>query len=409
MPDREFRPVDPESDEFEIPRADAGTRIVVTFAPKILFDPAQTKEFADQLADDPALSRLEGNQLFILDDAGALTLPGLGVIPLLGLTQEDIERRLSAVSYLALFDISATILDMRPTGAEALEPFGYEMFEPRESTLDPVITGPVPADYVLGPGDTVRVQLFGNVNGIYEYEVSRDGILNLPQLGPVTVAGIPFSEFRQDLRNRVEEMLIGTQVSVTMGPLKTIRVFVLGDANQPGSYVVSGLGTISSALYRSGGISEIGSLRNIQLKRGGRTITTLDLYELLLKGDTSGDSRLQPGDVIFIPPVGKTIGVGGAVKRPAIYEAKSGATIADAVALAGGLAADAFAAGTRLERIGKDRERRVVSIDLTSPESRGLNVTAGDILMVPQVLPEFENTVTVAGHLQRPGRHQWYP
>ena len=116
----------------------------------------------------------------------------------------------------------------------------------------------MPPDYVLGPGDSVRVQLFGNVNGIYEYEVSRDGILNLPEIGPVTVAGLPFSEFRADLNKRVKEMLIGTQVSVTMGQLRTIRVFVLGDVNQPGSYVVSGLATISRALYEGGGISKVG-------------------------------------------------------------------------------------------------------------------------------------------------------
>ncbi len=125
-------------------------------------------------------------------------------------------------------------------------------------------------DYVLGPGDSVRVQLFGNVNGIYEHEVSRDGVLHLPEIGPVSVAGRSFSEFRSDLANRVQEMLIGTQVSVSMGQLRTIRVFVLGDVVSPGSYVVSGLATMSSALYQSGGISEIGSLRGIQLKRNGR-------------------------------------------------------------------------------------------------------------------------------------------
>ncbi len=126
-------------------------------------------------------------------------------------------------------------------------------------------------------------------------------------------------------------MLIGTQVSVTMGQLRTIRVYVLGDVNQPGSYVVSGLSTISGALYRSGGISPIGSLRNIQLKRSGRVVSTLDVYDLLVRGDTSGNSRLQPGDVIFVPPIGKTVAVGGAVNRPAIYEVKRLTSAADLV------------------------------------------------------------------------------
>jgi protein involved in polysaccharide export with SLBB domain len=249
--------------------------------------------------------------------------------------------------------------------------------------------------------------LFGNVNGIYEYEVSRDGILNLPEIGPVTVAGLPFSEFRADLNKRVREMLIGTQVSVTMGQLRTIRVFVLGDANQPGSYVVSGLATIGSVLYQSGGVSRVGSLRNIQLKRDGRIITTLDLYKVLLQGDTSSDKRLQPGDVIFVPPIGNTISVSGAVKRPAIYETKGAATIADAVQLAGGLASDAFAKGARIERV--DGERTTIAVDLTSLESSKRGVHSGDTLIVPDVLPNLEDTVVLAGHVFRPGNYQWRP
>ena len=213
----------------------------------------------------------------------------------------------------------------------------------------------MPADYVIGPGDSIRVQFFGNQNGVYEFDVTREGVLNLPDLGPVTVAGITFSELRRDLDRRVQEMLIGTQVSVSMGQLRTIRVFVLGDVNAPGSYVVGSLATISSALYLSGGISEVGSLRDIQLKRAGRVVATLDLYDLLLRGDTAGDARLQAGDAIFVPPVGATVGVGGAVKRPAIYEAKGRLTLAAAVGLAGGLSPDAYGAGATIERIGGGR------------------------------------------------------
>ncbi len=305
-------------EEDEEPRAESRSRIILRFDA----DEDLTATERRELDEDPIMQRLTGSHLFVLDDSGVLSLQGLKLIPLLGLSEEDIVRRLEAEPYLSKFIIDARILGQQPIGVEALEPFGYDVFEPREASFEPPSTGPVPSDYVLGPGDSVRVQLFGNVNGIYEYEVSRDGILNLPEIGPVTVAGIPFSEFRQDLKERVKQMLIGTQVSVTMGQLRTIRVFVLGDANQPGSYVVSGLATIGGALYRSGGVSDVGSLRNIQLKRNGRVVETLDLYDLLLNGDTSSDTRLQPGDVIFVPPIGNTIGVSGAVKRPAIYETK---------------------------------------------------------------------------------------
>jgi len=386
-------------------RASAGSRLVISIAPKGALSELEIR----QIENDPVLRRLQGSQVFVLDNSGVLSLPGLGSIPLLGLTESGIQRRLAANPDFAQLDLTVRILDLQPTGVEALKPFGYDVFVSDEPGFEPPMTGPVPADYILGPGDTVRVQLFGNTNGIFEFDVTRDGILNLPEIGPVTVAGITFSEFRQDVNNRVREMLIGTQVSVTMGQLRTVRVFVLGDVNRPGSYIVGGLATVSSALYRSGGVSEVGSLRNIQLKRNGRTVTTLDVYDLLLVGDTSNDRRLQPGDVIFVPPVGDTIGVGGAVKRPAIYETTDGATLADAIEFAGGLSAEAFGAGARLERIDQDRERKVISVNLDTLASGQLHVEAGDILIVPEVLADFEDTVTLSGHVQRPGPYQWRP
>jgi protein involved in polysaccharide export with SLBB domain len=354
---------------------------------------------------DAAMRRLEGSRLYTLDEDGVLLLQGYSPISLLGLAEEDIERRLRAEPYLDQFAIDVRILGQETVGVDSLKPFGYDVFEPRGATFEAPSTGPVPADYVLGPGDTVRVQLFGNVNGIYEYEVSRDGVLNLPELGPVTVAGIPFSEFRSDLDKRVKEMLIGTQVSVTMGQLRTIRVFVLGDVNRPGSYVVGGLATISAALYQSGGISGVGSLRSVELKRNGRRVAKLDLYDLLLRGDTSSDRRLQAGDVIFVPPRGSTISIAGAVKRPAIYETTGEASVADAVRLAGGLAPDAYGAGAQLERI--EGGRKTIAVDLTSAQADRVRVRAGDKLSVPEVLPSLEGTVVLAGHVYRPGSYQW--
>ena len=387
----------------EIQRASANSRLVIDFTPK----ESLTERELEMLEEDPAFNRINGSRTFVLDDNGVLSLLGIQSIPLLGLTESDIERRLGAESLLTLFDIDVRVLESQLTGAEALEPFGYDIFESNEAGFDPPMTGPVPPDYVLGPGDTVRVQLFGNVNGIYEYDVTRDGILNLPEIGPVNVAGLPFSEFRADVNRRVEEMLIGTQVSVTMGQLRTIRIFVLGDANRPGSYVVDSLATISSALYRSGGISRVGSLRDIQLKRSGRVVARLDLYDLFLRGDTSGDSRLQSGDVIFIAPIGAQVGVTGAVKRPAIYETLGSASISDVIKMAGGLLPDAFPDGARIERIAAGQERVVVSIDADGSQAATAAVTAGDLLVIPNVLPEFEYIVTLTGHVHRPGPYQY--
>ena len=393
-------PAEPEADEL---RAGANNRLVISFVPR---EKLALNEL-EQIAEDPVLSRLHGNRVFVLDDTGVLSLLGVQLVPLLGLTESDIERRLEAEPLLAPFEITADILEAEPTGVEALLPFGYEIFELKEASFDPPMTGPVPPDYVLGPGDSVRVQLFGNVNGIYEFDVTRDGVLNLPELGPITVSGLPFSEFRTDIRQRVQEMLIGTQVSVTMGQLRTIRVFVLGDANRPGSYVVSSLATISSALYRSGGISRVGSLRGIQLKRQGEVVARLDLYDLLLDGDTTGDSRLQPGDVIFVPPVGQQVSVSGAVKRPAIYETSYGTSIADVIELAGGFLPDAYPDAARIERISASQERVVVSVDADSPKAGSMQAFAGDTVIIPRVLPELEDAVTLVGHVHRPGPYQW--
>ena len=390
----------PEAEEL---RAGANSRLVINFTPRESLSVLEREE----LREDPILSRLSGSRTFELDGNGVLSLLGVQSVPLLGLTESDSKRRLGAEPLLSDFDIDVRILDSEPTGAAALKPFGYDIFEPGEASYDPPMTGPVPPDYVLGPGDSVRVQFFGNVNGIYEFDVSRDGVLNLPEIGPVTVAGLRFSEFREDINRRVKEMLIGTQVSVSMGQLRTIRIFVLGDANRPGSYVVDSLATISSALYRSGGISRVGSLRDIQLKRKGRVVARLDLYDLLLKGDTSGDSRLQPGDVIFVSPIGAQVSVAGAVKRPAIYETRGKATVKDVVAMAGGFLPDAYPDGARIERIKLGQERTVLSIDADSPVSASMAVNAGDVLIIPNVLPDLENAVTLTGYVHRPGPYQW--
>lgn len=398
----EGRPFGEEAEEAEEPRASAGSSVVLTLTPKREL----TAEELESLAADPALQRVLGRSAFTLDESGSLLFPGLGSVPLLGLTEEDIAHRLGAAPFLADFEIEARLLAVQAVGKAALKPFGYGLFAGERGSLSVPQSGPVPPDYVLGPGDGVRVQLFGKVNGIYELEVTRDGVLNLPEMGPVPVVGQRFSSFREELHARVAQTLIGTQVSVTMGVLRRIRVFVLGDVKRPGSYVVSGLSTISSALHHSGGISEVGTLRGIELKRGGRRVATLDLYDLLLSGDTSQDRRLQPGDVIFVPPVGRTVGVGGAVKRPGIYEVPAGASVGEAVRLAGGLSPTAFGAGARLERIGADRRRQVLTVDVSADAGR--SIVSGDVLLVPEVLPDWANTVWLSGHVQRPGPYEWW-
>ena len=396
-------PADAEGESAsDVVRAAAGTRLVIDLVPT--FD--LTDDELQAIEDDPVLRRVSGSHYYELDRFGNLAMPGLPEIGLFGLTAEQIRVRLGAEPELRQFEVLVNILESAEPVTADLAPFGYDVFESEDYGLQPVVSGPVPQDYVLGPGDTLRIQLFGNSNSVYELEVSREGVLNVPELGPVTVAGLTFSQLREDLEQRVGEMLIGTQVSVTVGNLRTIRVFVLGDANRPGSYVVSSLATISSALYVSGGISEIGTLRDIQLKRRGDIVARLDLYDLLLNGDNSDDARLRQGDVIFIPPVGGQVGVDGAVKRPAIYELAGATTARQAVSLAGGFTAEASPSDSRIERIGTNRARTVVSADFTR-QGGGDRLAAGDRIFVPEVLPRFEETVVLQGHVHRPGPYQW--
>jgi len=350
---------------------------------------------------------LSGNP-YKLNRFGVLELPGLPSVPVAGLTASEATKRLGADPDLNDYFVALTLMRVQPGGPEALKPFGYDLFEGSPSTFAPVSDIQVPIDYIVGPGDTLEVQLFGSETSRYELTVQRDGRINFPKLGPIQVGGMTFDSARELIQERVAKQLIGTQVGVTMGDLRSIRVFVLGEAEKPGSYTVSGLSTMTNALFVSGGVKTIGSLRNIQLKRNGRLVTTLDLYDLLLHGDTSGDKQLMPGDVIFIPPIGNTVSVYGAVQRPAIYELKGEKTAGQAIDIAGGLLPDADAKLGQLERILPSQLHQMRNIDLTVPESRNTLLANGDKLDIPPIRPTLENSIELTGYVYRPGQFQYH-
>lgn len=343
-----------------------------------------------------------------LDKWGILNVPELGPIPLAGLTVEEATQRLQAETTLRDFLIEVTRLPLRPVGTDALKPFGYDLFAGIPSTFAPASDIPVPSEYVVGPGDIIEIQLIGNTKGRYSLVVGRDGRINFPELGPIAVSGQRFDDVRSMLEGRVRDQMIGTQVSVGIGELRSIRVFVLGDAQVPGSYTVSGLSTITNALFASGGVKEIGSLRNIELKRNGATVSRLDLYDLLLSGDSRGDARLLPGDVIFIPPVGPTVSLAGEVRRPAIYELKEEASVADLIRLGGGLTPKADSTLATLERI-QNRQRITVDLNIANANGLSRRLQSGDILRVPEIRPVLEESVSVSGHVYRSGEFQYRP
>jgi protein involved in polysaccharide export with SLBB domain len=233
--------------------------------------------------------------------------------------------------------------------------------------------------------------------------VDREGRINFPELGPISVSGQLFNQVRERIEARVARQMIGVRANVSMGDTRSIRVFVLGEAQRSGSYTISGLGTITSALFAAGGVKTIGSLRNIQLKRQGAVVRRLDLYDLLIRGDTTDDTKLLPGDVIFIPPVGLTVSVAGEVRRPAIYEVKNESTIDDIVGLAGGLTAEADRSRVTLTRIDENQHRVVLRVDTTTPEGKAQGVHNGDVLQIARLRSTLDSGIQVQGHVYTPG------
>ncbi len=285
--------------------------------------------------------------------------------------------------------------------------FGESLFARVPSTFAPVIDVPVAADYLIGPGDELILGLSGQVNQQYDLTVDRTGNINLPQLGTVHVTGIPFRELNAYLKAQLGRIYRNFALNTNLGSLRTIQVFVVGEAVRPGSYSISSLSTLLNAVFASGGPLPDGSLRDIQVKRDGETIRHFDLYDLLLHGDKKNDIRLLSGDVIFIPFVGPQVAVAGSVNTPAIYELKGSASIDDAVKLAGGDTALASGGELRLERVYEHSMRSVEDINPATQGSRPL--LNGDIVSVSSIVERFRNAVTLRGNVANPGRYVWHP
>jgi polysaccharide biosynthesis/export protein len=343
-----------------------------------------------------------------LDSAGVLLLPGFAPITLAGLNDVQASHRLATEPAFLKLDIKVTKLPVRKQGAAALKPFGGELFRNAPATFTPGTDVPVPSNYLVGPGDQLVVQLFGSLNRTLRLTVARDGRISLPEIGPINVGGLSFVRVEQEIASRVERQMIGVRASVSMGDTRSISVFVMGEANRPGSYTVSALSTITSALYAAGGVKHFGSLRDIQLKRAGAVIRRLDLYDLLLRGDTSGDAHLLSGDVVFIPPVTATVAVDGEVYRPAIYELRGDTSVSDIIKLAGGLTPEADSGRAAMVRVNADRERVVLNVPLDVANGRSEMLRNGDSLRVLKLRPTLDEGVTVEGHVFRPAPVAWH-
>jgi len=293
---------------------------------------------------------------------------------------------------------------------DELSQYGYDFFSSVPTTFVPVTNLPIPFDYHVGPGDTIVVQLYGKKNVEYRLVIQRDGSLLIPEFGPMEVAGMTFSEVKETIKQQFSQGVIGISTVVTMADLRTIHVILAGEAVKPGRYTVSGLSTLFNALLNSGGVKRTGSLRNIQLKRANKTVTTFDLYDVLQRGDSSQDARLEHNDIIFVPTIGATVGVGGEVQRPAIYELKNEKTVGQLIAMAGGVLPTASIQDSHIERITQDSYRTLVELhDAKTRDPRQLTtpVLDGDVVRILPVMDTMRDVVLLSGHVKRPGGYQF--
>ncbi|MDM5128119.1 SLBB domain-containing protein [Aeromonas salmonicida] len=288
-----------------------------------------------------------------------------------------------------------------------LQPFGYSVFAGEPLTDAPVVDMPVADDYVMGPGDEIRVQLYGKENASYSLSIGREGFIDFPSLGPIAASGQTFQQLRSELENRIKEQKIGVEAFISFGALRTMQVFVMGDAYRPGAYNVNGMATVTQALQAAGGIDTVGSLRKIQVKRAGQKVIDVDLYKMLVWGDTSQDIRLRSGDTVFIPAKGSEISIDGLVKRPAIYELSGPAALVNVLGLAGGMKAAALkeVSVTRYGETGM----RVFNLNLSNQHDRQFVVRDGDKIAVKPSSTEYSQAIVVKGAVVRDGVFSFQP
>lgn len=290
---------------------------------------------------------------------------------------------------------------------DEIKPFGYELFAGEPTSFMPSENAAVPDTYLIGRGDELNINFYGKESENHNVIVDREGRISIPNLSPVQVAGLTFSEVKELIKAKVEQEVIGIKAFVSVGQLRSIRILVLGEAYKPGSYSVSSLTTVSHALFVSGGVSDIASLRNIQVKRAGKVVAHFDLYDLLIKGDSRNDIVLKPGDVVFVPPVGAQVTVEGLVKRPAIFELKQNETAGNLLAMAGGLKPEAYAKKAVVERFNNYNMKEVLSVDFTAQDVQ-YTPRDGDRIRFNPISLQYQNSISVIGAVARPGHYQWH-
>jgi polysaccharide export outer membrane protein len=310
--------------------------------------------------------------------------------------------------------------------ADTLSIFGIDIFASGTSQFDPNLNGPVDANYRLGPGDRLVLVLTGDVEASYSLDITREGFVVIPQVGRVDVANLTMGQLEDVLYTRLGRVYSGvrrgggsTRFSISPARLRSNQVYVIGDVAEPGSYRISAAGTVLTALYAAGGPTNVGSMRNVEIRRAGKIVDHLDVYDYLLRGDASHDPRLENGDVVFVPVHGPQVTVSGEVVRPAVYEVKAGENLIDAIRAAGGFRATANKRRAQIERIvplannaRPGRDRIVIDVDsdrLAEGEGTGIPLEDGDVIHVFAVTDRVRDRVRVVGNVWNPGQVGFTP
>lgn len=303
---------------------------------------------------------------------------------------------------------AATKVASAKASSNGLPLFGYDVLSGQSKGFTVVDDLPVPVDYQMGPGDVINVQMFGKNNQNVSVKIDRDGTISLPGLGPLAVSGQTFEQLQQQITRVIKQTTIGVDVSVTMGAMRTMQVFIVGEVGQPGAYNVNALTTITQALIASGGIKTSGSLRDIQLKRKGQVISRFDIYDLLINGDASKDVRLSAGDTLFIPLHHNRVSINGQVTRPAVYEYQNTLTISELLDLAGGAQPQAYLSQVSLRRSNAEGVQQY-TLDLSKRAGQNFRVQSGDEIRLNPVSSSLRNAIAVRGEVARQGALRFTP
>lgn len=286
--------------------------------------------------------------------------------------------------------------------------FGYDLFSKLQPfTFAPTNEASVPADYPISAGDEINLLLWGRINEEYNLTVSRDGTINIPRIGPVSVANQTFNNMKKNITDRIEK-IGGVNSSISMGKLRTIGVYIVGEVKTPGFYTISALSNVTNALFYAGGPTHNGSLRNVQLKRNGKIVATIDFYDFLLSGNDHSNLKLQSGDVIIVPLIKEMAAVVGNVRRSALYELKEKTNLKDIIEIAGGITPAAWVNRIQIERFLKNEKKIVLDIDSINQKFSQFEIMDGDIVKIYPILEKDKNAVYLSGNVLRPGKYEFH-